>query len=91
MLDSFCAREGLTPDVIKIDVEGAEGMVLRGAAEILRRFRPILVISTHPYWLPASESADELFEVLAGYGYHVKDSHVVRFEGYEIGDYVFSV
>ena len=35
----------MAPDVIKIDVEGAEGMVLRGATAILSRFRPVLVVS----------------------------------------------
>jgi len=90
-LDSFCGKSGITPDVIKIDVEGSEGMVLRGAASILRRFGPVLVVSTHPYWFPASESAGELFDFLAGCGYRVKDSHVVQFEGYEIGDYLLAV
>jgi hypothetical protein len=87
-LDSFCDAMGLRPDVIKIDVEGAEGMVLRGASAVLRRFRPVLVLSTHPYWLPSSDSVDAMFRLLAGHGYNVKDSHVVHFEGYEIGDYL---
>jgi FkbM family methyltransferase len=90
-LDSFCDASGMTPDVIKIDVEGSEGMVLRGAGNILRRFGPALVISTHPYWLPASESAGDLFDFLAGYGYRVSDSRVIQFEGYEIGDYLLAV
>ncbi len=89
-LDRFCEAEGLVPDLIKIDVEGAEGMVLRGAATVLRRFRPVIVLSTHPYWLPASESVEAMLAFLAGYGYRVEDSHVVRFEGYEIGDYLLS-
>jgi FkbM family methyltransferase len=36
-IDSFCAREGLRPSFIKIDVEGAELAVLRGARETIRR------------------------------------------------------
>ena len=36
-IDSFCAREGLQPSFIKIDVEGAEVAVLRGARETIRR------------------------------------------------------
>lgn len=31
-------------DVIKIDVEGAEGAVVRGAQETLARFRPLLIV-----------------------------------------------
>lgn len=35
------------PHVIKIDVEGAEELVLLGSREILKRIRPILVIEIH--------------------------------------------
>jgi len=87
-LDTYCEAAQLRPDVIKIDVEGAEGKVLRGASEILRRFRPALVLSTHPYWLPPSESVEAILDMLAGYGYRVNDSHIVQFQGYEIGDYL---
>jgi FkbM family methyltransferase len=36
-IDSFCAREGRQPSFIKIDVEGSELAVLRGARETIRR------------------------------------------------------
>ena len=35
------------PGFIKIDVEGAEGLVLAGVSETLRRFRPSLLVETH--------------------------------------------
>jgi FkbM family methyltransferase len=90
-LDSFCESTGIAPDLIKIDVEGAEGMVLRGATAVLRRCQPVLVISIHPYWFPASESVERFFDLLAAYGYHTKDAHLTRVEGYEVGDYLLSV
>ena len=77
-LDTFCEVNGLIPDMIKIDVEGAEGMVLRGALQSLRQFRPVLVVSMHPYWFPASESVEATMDLLASIGYRIADSRVVR-------------
>jgi len=45
-LDAIC--NNFSPDVIKIDVEGAELLVLRGAEELLARAAPTLVIAVHP-------------------------------------------
>jgi FkbM family methyltransferase len=36
-LDAVMAREGLSPDALKVDVQGGEGAVLDGAKETLRR------------------------------------------------------
>jgi FkbM family methyltransferase len=38
---------GPAPRVIKMDVEGAEAAVLRGARRVLREARPIVLLSTH--------------------------------------------
>jgi FkbM family methyltransferase len=57
-LDSFC-QENPAPDVIKIDVEGGEGNVLRGALNTLRMHRPALVIEVH-----RQEFMDEVSAVL---------------------------
>lgn len=47
-LDTVVAAEGLPlPDVIKIDVEGAEALLLRGASGLLRERRPRLLIELH--------------------------------------------
>jgi FkbM family methyltransferase len=47
-LDTVVAEEKLPPpDVIKVDVEGAEALLLRGAAGTLREWGPRLVVELH--------------------------------------------
>ncbi len=46
-VDDVARKLGLVPDVIKIDVEGAELAVLEGAQETLRAARPKIFLSTH--------------------------------------------
>jgi len=57
-LDAF-AREHGAPQLVKIDVEGAEGHVLRGAADVLAS-RPVIVCEMH--------GADERDQVRAALG-----------------------
>lgn len=44
-LDDIVSREGLSRvDIVKLDIEGAEFGALKGASEILERFRPLLLL-----------------------------------------------
>jgi len=47
-LDSFVAKNGCIPELIKIDVEGAEISVLRGAEDVLMKYHPEIILSIHP-------------------------------------------
>ena len=59
-LDAYTATHRLMPvDVIKIDVEGFEHLVLKGAVELLARQRPTVVCEC----LPESET-DEIERLL---------------------------
>ena len=44
-VDELLAGDGI--DLLKLDVEGAEGAALRGAKETLARFRPALLVSAY--------------------------------------------
>lgn len=46
-LDEIADRLGLLPDIIKMDVEGAEMDVFRGAERIMKEGRPTIFLSTH--------------------------------------------
>lgn len=49
-LDTYCAQQHISPQFIKIDVEGHELGVLRGAAQTINRCRPILVFEFWESW-----------------------------------------
>lgn len=43
-------RQLRPPDVVKIDVEGAEFLVLRGASQTLSEYHPRLFVEIHGTW-----------------------------------------
>ncbi|NNE13116.1 MAG: FkbM family methyltransferase [Ilumatobacter sp.] len=43
-VDAFVAETGIVPNVIKVDAEGYEAEILRGAQHTLQRHRPILIL-----------------------------------------------
>ena len=58
------------PLLIKVDVEGAELIVLQGAVELLSQRRPTLLLSVHPGFLPRfGASTDDVVALLRKHGY----------------------
>lgn len=78
-LDRFCQREGiLDVDFLKIDVEGYESLVLRGACATIERCHPSILIELHPVTqkrvgLSVRDVVDEL--VTRGYRLFVARRH----------------
>lgn len=71
-VDDYCASQGIDAvQFIRCDIEGAEIWMLRGAAQVLQRDRPILLLEVHPQALRNhfGSSADEVRALLAGQGY----------------------
>ena len=46
-VDEFCRFHGVIPDVVKIDVEGGELDVLKGARGVLSANKPVIFLSVH--------------------------------------------
>lgn len=72
-VDLEAAALRLAPGVIKIDVEGAELDVLKGAERVLRRHGPRLSLSLHPAALATRELTPEaVLAWLSALGYEAK-------------------
>jgi FkbM family methyltransferase len=69
-LDDYVMEKKLHPRLIKIDVEGAEHEVLKGAEKTLLQHRPILVVEVHTFALPEFGSSPEaMCNYLTSLGY----------------------
>ena len=70
-LDDFLEERGLDRlDFLKIDVEGADLDVLRGAERTIRRLQPALMVEYEPEWLRAyGERPEALLEFVERLGY----------------------
>jgi len=67
-IDSLLNGEEVeTPGFIKIDVEGAELLVLQGAKETIEKYSPAFVVELHSFSL-----AHECIEFLLDYGYRTQ-------------------
>jgi FkbM family methyltransferase len=71
-LDLLCAELGFQPDLVKIDVEGYELAVLRGARGVLEASRPLVFLEIHPARIvELGGSVRELSDLLAELGYRI--------------------
>lgn len=67
-IDGLLARGEIPPpSIVKIDIEGAEGMALRGARQCLIDHHPMIFLATH-----GPEVHKECTEFLAGLGYEIR-------------------
>jgi FkbM family methyltransferase len=76
-IDDMVRGGSLPPaDVMKIDVEGYEHSVLRGARILLRDHAPYVICAMHPEPLAQlGTSADAIIAQMASWGYQASDLH----------------
>jgi len=66
-LDSLGTKTGTAPFIVKIDVEGTEARVLKGAACVIRESRPVVLFESFDH-------REECQELLRFSGYECFDS-----------------
>ncbi len=68
-LDEVC--KGLSPGLIKMDIEGAELLALRGAEVLLRTHRPTVIVAVHPDQLRMlGGTPRQVIEYMRGLGFN---------------------
>jgi FkbM family methyltransferase len=72
-IDDFIAEKKISRiDFIKIDVEGAELKLLKGAAKIIKKDRPKMILSIHPEGIKNfGDSAEDIWKLLHDAGYKI--------------------
>ena len=68
-LDDYVAQQGLRPDVVKLDAEGAELRILSGMTTLLREADPLVALETGDYAGMASPPTSACIDLLATIGY----------------------
>ncbi|GAB7127196.1 hypothetical protein JCM19000A_17030 [Silvimonas sp. JCM 19000] len=67
-------------DLIKLDVEGAEAQVLRGARNLIARSRPVLALSLYHNPQDIWELPELLFELCDGYDFYIRQHFFNSFD-----------
>lgn len=69
-MDGIIQELGLIPNLLKIDVEGFELEVLKGAKNLLHNHKPKIIMEIHPLQLTLSGGSEkELFDILSNCNY----------------------
>ena len=73
-LDIFCDSNNVYPDIIKVDIEGSEIEMLMGAQTILKKHKPLIFLSYHPYHInKLGYQNTSIFDILKKLNYRVYD------------------
>jgi FkbM family methyltransferase len=71
-LDDFARQNDLRPDLVKIDVEGAEQQVIAGMRGIMGAARPDVALELHAWpGMPAASNAERILALLQPVGYRM--------------------
>lgn len=79
-IDDFVKFKKIIPQTMKIDVEGDELKVLKGATKVLKKYRPNLIIETHDH-LKRVKQVEKFLKPIYGDPLDIIDQDVILDEG----------
>lgn len=96
-LDSYAQRVGVSPDLVKIDAEGAEPDILIGMAQILRTRRPVISLEVGDWRMRGVGHRSVQYLIDLGYapfrvgedGRAVRSPVRLEYQGSEGGNFLF--
>lgn len=69
-VDAICQSTNFVPDLIKVDVEGAEQLVLKGISSVLEKARPYILVEVHSgIGLTIVENTNKILEWCKAHAY----------------------
>lgn len=71
---------GAMVDFLKIDIEGAEALALRGAHKLITRSRPVIAMSLYHKQQDLWELPELLFNLCTDYRFHVRQHFFNSFD-----------
>jgi FkbM family methyltransferase len=77
-------KDLLKPQIMKIDVEGAELDVLKGAKDTINKYSPVILLSTHDIHIP--NISNQCLDFLQQLGYIIEPDGEMQNEGWK--DYI---
>jgi FkbM family methyltransferase len=76
-LDSYCNRKSIHPDLLKIDVEGNELRIFNGGLQILKKYKPKIIVEIEARHVGENQVL-ETFSFLENLGYTGKFIHGIN-------------
>lgn len=77
-IDTLVLERGFRPpDIVKIDVEGNEGLVLEGMVNVLQKFHPIILCEIHTH---LGDAGEQVLDLLSKHGYSISGLDGTRIE-----------
>ncbi len=67
-LDHYCQRNNISPDFLKIDVEGNELNIFKGGTDVLKKYKPKILVEIEKRHI-GPEQVFETFKFLESLGY----------------------